>query len=247
MTQLLLTGLGGTFNAASFAPSDLTNLSLWLRADYGITLNGSKVAQWDDKSGNGRNFANATGSSQPTYNSTGGSNNQPYIKFTRASETHLDLTNSYLSSLTGLTVFIVYYEPDPAGNQIPISSTGYASMKQRYNNNSYYYPIDNSAYGSYADTSTSWCYESIVFDGSQTGNANRLKMYLNNVQKTLTFAGTIGAALGSVTFTYMGGFYTGGSGFHFDGGISEYIVYNRALTPAEQAQVESYLATRYSL
>jgi hypothetical protein len=48
------------------------DLALWLDADDAstITLNGSTVAQWDDKSGNGKHMVQATASAQPTYTTT---------------------------------------------------------------------------------------------------------------------------------------------------------------------------------
>ena len=49
------------------------DLALWLDADDSstITLNGSNVAQWDDKSGNDRHATQPTAASQPTYLATG--------------------------------------------------------------------------------------------------------------------------------------------------------------------------------
>lgn len=49
-------------------PSQLAGLALWLDADDAstITLNGSTVSQWDDKSGNNRNASQTTATSQPT-------------------------------------------------------------------------------------------------------------------------------------------------------------------------------------
>ena len=55
-------------------PSNLgANLSLWLDAEdsASITLNGSTVSQWNDKSGNGRHVSQAAAASQPTYRATG--------------------------------------------------------------------------------------------------------------------------------------------------------------------------------
>ena len=51
-----------------WTPSQLEGLELWLDADDAstITLNGSNVAQWNDKSGNGRNASQTTATSQPT-------------------------------------------------------------------------------------------------------------------------------------------------------------------------------------
>jgi hypothetical protein len=49
-------------------PTEIST-ALWLDAEDAstITLNGSTVSQWNDKSGNGRNATQATAASQPTY------------------------------------------------------------------------------------------------------------------------------------------------------------------------------------
>ena len=55
-------------------PDELgTDLALWLDAEdtASITLNGSDVSQWDDKSGNNRHASQATAVSQPAYDATG--------------------------------------------------------------------------------------------------------------------------------------------------------------------------------
>ena len=64
-------------------PADLgASLALWLDADDAstITLNGSTVSQWDDKSGNGRNVSQATAANQPTY-TLNGLNGKPVLTF----------------------------------------------------------------------------------------------------------------------------------------------------------------------
>jgi hypothetical protein len=56
-------------------PSDIgSSLALWLDAQdtASITLNGSNVSQWNDKSGSGRHAAQPTAISQPTYGVTNG-------------------------------------------------------------------------------------------------------------------------------------------------------------------------------
>lgn len=69
---LKLNAYGGSANRASWTPARITT-ALWLDANDAttITLNGSTVSQWNDKSGNGRNFSKATASLQPVYNATG--------------------------------------------------------------------------------------------------------------------------------------------------------------------------------
>lgn len=66
-------------------PDELPSLVLWLDAEdsASITLNGSTVSQWNDKSGTGNHVSNATASTQPTYLATA-YNNKPtiYVKET---------------------------------------------------------------------------------------------------------------------------------------------------------------------
>jgi hypothetical protein len=65
---------GGVPETRLWTPYDLgTSLALWLDAADAdtITLNGSTVSQWDDKSSNGFNASQATATLQPTYLATG--------------------------------------------------------------------------------------------------------------------------------------------------------------------------------
>jgi len=65
----------------SFDPSDIET-ALWLDAADAstVTLNGSTVSQWRDKSGNSRHASQATPASQPTY-AAAGFNAKPTIQF----------------------------------------------------------------------------------------------------------------------------------------------------------------------
>ena len=71
-----------------WTPADITT-ALWLDAADAstITLNGSTVSQWSDKSGLGNHAVNATTASQPTYQATG-FNGRPTLSF--------DNTNDFL-------------------------------------------------------------------------------------------------------------------------------------------------------
>src|SRR6185312_4407175 len=42
---------------ASFDPTQLPNLALWLRSDLGVTASGTAVIAWADQSGNHNDFA----------------------------------------------------------------------------------------------------------------------------------------------------------------------------------------------
>lgn len=65
-----------------------------------------------------------------------------------------------------------------------------------FSDNNIYIVVSNggSQFGSVLKSGISgWNHYAFVFDGSQTGNSNRLKAYLNGVQETLSYTGTIPA------------------------------------------------------
>ena len=72
---------------ALFTPPNIpgTHIDLWLFAPDAstISVSGSNVTQWNDKSGNGYNFSQATSSKQPTY-SASGFNGRPAVIFNPA-------------------------------------------------------------------------------------------------------------------------------------------------------------------
>jgi len=87
---------------AEWTPAQITT-ALWLDAADAstITLNSTTVSQWNDKSGNSRNFSQATAGSQPVY-STNALNGKNVVNFvssdalTRAAIPFNDLGNNSL-------------------------------------------------------------------------------------------------------------------------------------------------------
>lgn len=68
-TNLFGISSGFSFSqSAAWTPAQLPGLALWLDAADAstITLNGSTVSQWNDKSGNNRHASQATAANQPT-------------------------------------------------------------------------------------------------------------------------------------------------------------------------------------
>ena len=93
-----------------------------------------------------------------------------------------------------------------------------------------YFNISNggSQYGQVAFTNTDWCHIAMIYDGSLSGNSNRLKVYINNVQQSLTFTGTIQATtpnLSGQSLRFWNQSTTYGAGL-----CDEYALFNSALT-----------------
>ena len=88
-------------------------------------------------------------------------------------------------------------------------------------------------------------YQNIVFtyDGFQTGNSNRLKLYLNGVLQTLGFIGTIPSSVSTLPTLDIGkrSWVTRYS----EGNIAQVSIYNKALTPQEIQQNYNALKGRF--
>lgn len=110
----------------------------------------------------------------------------------------------------------------------------------------YFVLEDGTSYGGVAaPISTGIMHVVLVFDGALTGNENRLKGYINGVQQTLSFTGTIPAATAGggneVAFRFL---YDAGAAQA--GGVFDVGLWNRALTPPEVAFLE-HPRTRFAL
>lgn len=92
----------------AWTPSRLSGLALWLDAADAstITLNGSTVSQWNDKSGNNRNVTQATAANQPTYNSAQ-FNGKPTLRFDGSNDI-LSNPSVGAAGLTSVTIISVF-------------------------------------------------------------------------------------------------------------------------------------------
>ena len=78
-----------------------------------------------------------------------------------------------------------------------------------------------------------WYWVVMVYDGSLSGDANRLKLYVDGVQKTLTFFGTIPAAIGASADDVCFFNNEAGGEFYPSVAVEDFKLFNVALTPNE--------------
>jgi hypothetical protein len=112
-----------------------------------------------------------------------------------------------------------------------------------------YFEVGNgsNSYGRVLNSSTSWQFLSMVYNGTLVGNSNRLKGYINGVEQTLDFgATTIPATTGTVNANFILGSYLSGLNYG-SGNISNVQTYNRALSASEVLQNYNALKGRYGL
>lgn len=123
---------GGSGVSPSWTPAALgSDLALWLdAADAGrITLNGSTVSQWNDKSGNNRHVSQPTATNQPTYNLTG-FNSRPALVFDGSNDNLFRDTQTLPDS--GSVFLVLRYNNATTGMQGVIWSDAVANGPRWY-------------------------------------------------------------------------------------------------------------------
>ena len=88
-----------------------------------------------------------------------------------------------------------------------------------------------------------WYHYTAVYDGSGIGNSGKFKIFIDAIQKTLTYDALMPSTPYNSGFTTKLGYGPGGSSYpNFNGNIAQVQIYNRALTAQEVLQ--NYNATK---
>ena len=230
---------------AQFSPGNLSGLSLWLKADAGVTLSGSDVAAWADQSGNGKN---STSQINPTFVSNA-KNGKPALAFAGSRM----VGQGVFSGSAARTFFVVYYTDNEATDSNTIcgqsnldaNDTGTFFMMQArndgLNSSPYLAGYDADIAGPVYENNV-WKIATADYDGT---NGN---LYSNG-----TLVGSSELSLNtynSGNCFIMGAYYDFNSEDYleyFYGKLCEIISYSRKLSGTERQQVEAYLNTKYAI
>jgi len=219
-------------NAVYPAPEDILDLKLWLKAGYGLTLDGSDVIGWDDQSGNS-NDGTALGSPIFVENAING---LPVIEFDGVSAA---ITGPAPMNSDNGTIFIVakHLTDKPVGVMYEQYADGNDTM------NFYRKGLDEVT-----NSLRVFNGGDLVSENSLDNNFNVLstiingassKIYINNKIVAEGDAGSLNAA-GDYYLSYWG------AGDEYTNmQIAEVIVYNRALTSTEHNTIANYLNKKY--
>lgn len=109
--------------------------------------------------------------------------------------------------------------------------------------------IDNGGDGTgrFVYTPGNWINLSLVYNGNLVGNSNRLKIYLNGVDQSLTFDYTVPSTTTASASNYEVGNYVCSSGWNHNGQISTFSIYNRDLSSTEVMNNFIALRKRFNL
>ena len=254
-----LVGLTPSNHPARLAPAlapqfnllNLGNCSFWLdAADLGtLTLSGSNVAQWNDKSGNGYNATQTTGGSQPSLigNQIAFSDNRflnfPQAAINNTTQYSLFLLFSPIASLN----WIMAKQFNGVGSYNMLSMSIYWIDSVGTSNVMYWGPFANSGVvdtGTELTLSTLQLIE-ITFDGT-TCSFFRNGTLLNTATSgpTLTISNVTNATNCTLGVWDAGGFQSSGvTNFR----LGEFAFYNSFLSTSRRQQVEGYLARKWGL
>ncbi len=227
-----------------FVPTDIAGCQLWLKADAGITKDGSNyVSKWADQSGNGNDAVQAVGSAQPLW-VDGILNSKPVISFDGIGD-FLDFPSGMLYNLSAISFFIVI---KPVGIN---SNKGYFAPSLSYNTgiSLYSYPswtLNINGYRIFSSPpnaiilESAWTLSNFLYSTSSTSG------YINGG----TIAPFDAAFKGNLELNgvYALGRYAGGIGSYYGQmEVSEVIIYNSAISDANRQLVETYLNSKYAL
>ena len=213
----------------SFLPTSIPGCKLWLDAadtsSASMTLSGTTLTTWKDKSGNGLNMT--AGGNYPTYTKTG-------IQFNGGVPNVLSNSTGY-SATTALTTFVVY--------QSTVAATRQRVFRTNYTGNSVFALTDTT----YVDLSTKTTYNYVgpMSYSIDTANITSLVPYsatslayaINGTQSFSWSVSTSATPFGSIIMV-LGGEAT----VYFTGYIMEVIMYDAYFTDTQRQQVEGYLA-----
>ena len=232
------------WNESFWQPNSLgSSLALWLDAADAstITLNGSTVSQWSDKSGNGRHLAQSSAALQPAYVTTA-INSKPTVRFDGSDDIFnaASPSNWWLSAI-GAGAFSLFHLFRSINNNYGISVNnlnGIGGVPRHYllSNGFSYNTLNTIINNNPAYTPNSVAFIQFSHDGVQTP---AVRMNAGN-ELTATQA-AIAPSVGIFSMPFLI------SGSPPPGDSSEIVLVAGNLSSLDRQKLEGYLAWKWGL
>jgi hypothetical protein len=236
-----------------WTPADIAT-ALWFDAEdtSTITLNGSTVSQWNDKSGNVRNIIQAVASQQPTWNATG-LNSKPTLVFDGSDDFLLTQTAGSVG-VTNITLVAVMRYVSAAGEDLPmgVGGTGDArSIRAFYR----FSGGTTQGFATWASDVTSSSLSTDTGGGHHIfeavmANSTGVNLYRDGVIDTGAPRALNGSSALPVTVDWFSiGSLQGGAigGYYSNIEVSEALVLYTAISDTDRQKLEGYLAWKWGL
>jgi len=248
----------------AFVPTDISGLTLWLDAadTATISVSGTAVTQWTDKSANAYTFTQATSAYQPVSGTAtqNGKNVMVYATNDSLASTAATSVWQFLSSSSTFTAFMACKTTDAVTQQIAMStysgsgnSVGVSFGTEASNNISH--STLRGVSGSPAvkndsannELGTAFTYLSLLSDAGNGTAANRSDIRVKQgsaiKNNTYTFTPSTSNPFQSLRI----GDYIQGGGVGWIGQIGDILIYNSLLSAGDLLKVQQYLATKWGV
>jgi hypothetical protein len=216
--------------APAFSPTDLSGLSLWLKADAGITLSGSDVTAWADQSGNGND---AISQNAPALTTVSG---KTFVDFAGGYFAGNELITSPYATIMCVARFSSTRDIEMIFEQEGDNGENLAFYRG-FDVDSGFRIYNGSDLSSSSLTSNNQTYLFGVTVDNDTAT-----LYLNSTTDGSGYCG-----VNPPSGAYYLGFWRGGTLTTTELQMAEIVVYNRVLTNTERQQVEAYLNAKYAI
>jgi len=232
----------------------LPNLEVWYYADVNTNLNGitsgSDVTAWANAGGLTSHDWNSTGGRRPTWVSNV-QNGKGVVRFNPAGSTTQYLSINpiaYLQALPAVTMVLLFRTLSTAAGRRIATSTNTGGFQWGQDGSQWVGQFSGASFTVDNHTvDTSFHHVAITFNGSQTGNTNRLKVRLDGTDTPITYLTNVNATTSASASTFYGGLDQTGNSGYWQGDIGELMIWTRALNTGEIVAVEEYLTKKWNV
>lgn len=232
-------------------PNILPNLQVWYDAADITTFtpsnpaDGATFTQWGDKSAYAHNANPDGGASVRTTYETNEQNSLSIVRFDGVNDNLTINPATWAANLSAISIFIVARMSSTSGTRTLVSSDQ-NGQKISFNGTNWAVSQNGgTGTSTVAGDTTAFHTFALLFDGTKTGNANRLIFRYNETTQPLTFTGTVGATTSASTSVLNLGHYNKTE--YFAGDVAEVIFFSRAMTAPEIGGIESYLSNKWAI
>lgn len=257
-----IAAISGT-GVVPFTPASIANLKAWYDAadTATISLSGSAVTQWNDKSANAFNLTQGTSARRPQSGvNTLNSLNVITFDGNDVLQAATAANWTFLNNLGGATVFFTaLYDTSAAQTMIFDTSTsttgaiGVTTFRGSsdklgafvvFGSGGNYVSLDSNLQTLTDSTAFYW---SMKLDNSNATAANRIKVSVNGGAESGANTSTgVASVLAPAQPLFLGSYDSAGSQ-GFQGRIAEIIMYSGILSAPDIASVNAYLASKWAI
>jgi len=234
------------FRPVSNYPSDYSDLVVWLKSDSGATFDiaSKRVSAWADQSGNSNDVAQSTAANQPLRYGYGGINDKSYFDFDGTNDGFTSGNNSPIT--TDFTIFEVS-EINSADSIVFDYLYSNSSIRIGLNESSQFHVFATDGSGNEITTRTGTDNSGLPHIGILKKESKTIDLEYYDISTSFTSSDT-DSSFNELQLFNVDSFRVGISGTDFlDGQLNELIIFNRALTDTEIAEVRGYLNLKYKI